>query len=113
MRRSIGMAVGTLVLGSIAFLSANAQQAPGGGAVFVMTNAADNNEIISFTRGADGSLVDRHEFATGGRGSGGTVDPLQSQGSLVMSEDRSLLFAVNAGSGDITVFRVNGPRLER
>jgi 6-phosphogluconolactonase len=113
MRGTFSMAVGTLIVGLSALLSAQAQPAPGGGAVFVMTNAADNNEIISFTRTADGSLVDRHDFATGGRGSGGTVDPLQSQGSLVLSDDRSLLFAANAGSGDITVFRVNGPRLER
>lgn len=76
------------------------------GAVFVMTNDADKNEIVSFERTPDGSLYDGGRFATEGRGSGGVTDPLQSQGSLRMSQDRSLLFAVNAGSGTVSVFRV-------
>lgn len=83
------------------------------GAVFLMTNDATANQIISFTRANDGSLVETGKTATGGRGSGGAVDPLQSQGSLTLSADHKLLFAVNAGSGEITVFRVHGSRLER
>jgi 6-phosphogluconolactonase len=82
-----------------------------GGAVFVMTNAADKNEIITYKRLTDGSLQQGQSFRTGGRGSGGVTDPLGSQGSLTLSQDRSLLFAVNAGSGDISVFRVLGTRL--
>ena len=38
-------------------------------------------------------------------------DPLESQGSLTLSADHSLLFAANAGSGDISVFRVVGAQL--
>lgn len=88
-------------------------QIPGtvAGAVFVMTNAADKNEIISYKRLADGSLQQGQSFRTGGRGSGGVTDPLGSQGSLTLSQDHSLLFAVNAGSGDISVFRVHGTKL--
>src|SRR5215467_5874147 len=82
------------------------------GAVFVMTNAAHKNEIIAYKRNPDGSLNEVHRFATGGRGSGGTVDPLGSQGSLTLTRDRSLLLAVNAGSGEISVFRVHGTRLD-
>ena len=41
------------------------------GAVFVMTNAAEHNEIITYKRGADGSLTEGRSFPTGGRGSGG------------------------------------------
>jgi 6-phosphogluconolactonase len=81
------------------------------GAVFVMTNAVDRNEVVSYTRAANGSLQDSGRFATGGRGSGGNNDPLESQGSLTFSQDHTLLFAVNAGSGEISVFRVNGPEL--
>ena len=40
----------------------------GAGAVFVMTNAADRNEIISLKRAADGSLQEGRRSATGGRG---------------------------------------------
>jgi len=81
------------------------------GAVFVMTNAASGNEVIAYERNMDGSLEQGRRFATGGRGSGGTTDPLASQGSLTLSQDRAFLLAVNAGSGTISVFRVHGDRL--
>src|SRR5215813_2556170 len=77
-------------------------------AVFVMTNDANQNAVMAYPRNPDGSLGRGHKFFTGGRGSGGTVDPLASQGSLKLSGDGSLLFAVNAGSGELSVFRVFG-----
>lgn len=76
------------------------------GAVFVMTNAADKNEVIAFERSADGTLYNGGRYPTEGRGSGGVTDPLQSQGALTMSQDHSLLFAINAASGTVSVFRV-------
>jgi len=82
------------------------------GAVFVMTNAADKNEIISYQRKPDGSLGQRRRFSTGGRGSGGITDPLGSQGSVTLTEDHSFLLAVNAGSGEISVFRVHQASLD-
>ena len=81
------------------------------GAVFAMTNGVDKNEIIAFRRNDDGSLQQTRTFETDGRGSGGNVDPLGSQGSLVLSQDRSHLVAVNAGSGELSVFRVQGDLL--
>lgn len=77
-----------------------------------MTNDADSNEVIVYERTDIGTLVNPRHFKTRGRGSGGTVDPLASQGSLTLSQDRSLLFAVNAGSGTVSVFRVDGALLE-
>jgi len=81
------------------------------GAVFVMNNSASRNEVISFTRAADGSLQQAGTFATGGRGTGGVTDPLESQGSLTLSQDHSLLFAVNGGSSEISAFQVHGSNL--
>ena len=81
-------------------------------AVFVMTDSVEANQIIAYSRAADGSLVLGNHYATGGRGSGGTTDPLGSQGSLTLSQDRSLLFAVNAGTGNLSVFRVSGASLD-
>jgi 6-phosphogluconolactonase (cycloisomerase 2 family) len=81
-------------------------------AVFAMTNSVVGNQIIAYSRSPNGSLVEQNQYATGGRGSGGTIDPLASQGSLTLSQDRSLLFAVNAGDGTISVFRVNGANLQ-
>jgi len=76
-----------------------------------MTNSVEGNQVIAYSR-ADGSLVEHNHFATGGRGSGGTTDPLGSQGSLTLSQNHSLLFTVNTGTGDLSVFRVNGANLE-
>jgi 6-phosphogluconolactonase len=81
-------------------------------AVFVMTNDADANQVVAFQRDPNGRLENSRAYATGGRGSGGTVDPLASQGSLTLSADGAWLFAANAGSGSLSVFRVNGAQLE-
>ena len=80
-------------------------------AVFVMTNDADENAVVAYERTPYGTLQSPRRYETGGRGSGGTVDPLGSQGSLTLSEDGALLFAANAGSGTVSVFRVFGSRL--
>jgi 6-phosphogluconolactonase len=77
------------------------------GAVFVMTNDAGKNQVIAFERSANGTLGDSTAYDTHGRGSGGTTDPLESQGSLTLSQDHSLLFAVNASSGSVSVFSVH------
>lgn len=90
---------------------AQSNNSSGIGAVFAMTNAAANNQIIAYKRSIDGSLQENGRFPTGGRGSGGTTDPLGSQGSLTLSDNHSWLFAVNAGSGDISVFQVKGTNL--
>lgn len=80
-------------------------------AVFVMTNDADENSVVSYERSREGALSNPHRVPTGGRGSGGTVDPLASQGSLTLSNDGAWLFAANAGSGTVSLFRVFGSRL--
>jgi 6-phosphogluconolactonase len=107
----------TLLLGAVVALScplaiaSEAHTADSTGAVFVMTNSADKNEVVAYKRAADGTLLEGRTFATGGRGSGGVTDPLASQRSLILSQNHSLLFAANAGSGDISVFRVHGSAL--
>jgi len=88
-----------------------AQQHRNSGAVFVMTNSAEKNQVIAFERDADGGLSYRNTYDTEGRGSGGINDPLQSQGSLKLSQDGSVLFAANAGSGTVSVFAVEHGRL--
>jgi 6-phosphogluconolactonase len=100
-----------LAIGAGLSTRSNAQDDKTTGAVFVMTNAADRNEIIAYKRNADGSLEEGRSFRTGGRGSGGTTDPLGSQGSLTLTQDHSFLLAVNAGSGEVSVFRVHRANL--
>ena len=81
------------------------------GNVYVLTNQASGNSVMVFHRGPDGSLRFVNTFATGGNGVGTGADPLGSQGSLALSEDHRLLFAVNAGSNSISAFAVSGDQL--
>ena len=112
MKNVIALPAMALVLGlAQAAYAADTNSGDTKNAVFVMTNATRHNEVLSFQRQADGSLKPYGHFPTGGRGSGGTTDPLGSQGSLTLSEDHTLLFAVNAGSGEISSFSVHGPNL--
>ena len=81
------------------------------GDVYVLTNQSSGNSVMVFHRNADGKLTFVSSFATGGNGAGTGADPLGSQGSLTLSDDRRLLFAVNAGSNSISAFAVSGDRL--
>ena len=78
------------------------------GAVFTMGNDRGGNEVLAFLRGNDGRLQFAGAFATGGRGSS---NGLGSQGALVLSKDGGLLFAVDAGSNQISSFAVHGTTL--
>ena len=79
------------------------------GAVFVQTNAA-HNEVIAFSRAADGSLAPAGTFATGGAGDDNPHLP--SQGSVTLTRDRRHLLMTNVASNDVSVFAVNGGMLE-
>ena len=103
-RRSVLMVL--VGMGAASALLSAASPKGNAGAVYVMTNAADKNEVIAYERDAQGKLSYDASYDTGGRGSGGITDPLESQGSLTLSQDHSVLFAVNAGSGTVSVFQV-------
>lgn len=87
----------------------------GPGAVYAMTNATAGNEIVIYDRATDGSLTLAGTVATGGSGGIGSppepLDALGSQNSLILSEDKQWLFAVNAGSDEISVLRVEAQGL--
>jgi len=78
-------------------------------AVYVMNNSDANNAIIVFERSQDGTLTEAGTFPTGGQGTGAG---LGSQGALVLSKNRHMLFAVNAGSNEVSVFAVKGDILQ-
>lgn len=83
------------------------------GAVYTMSNDAGGNQVVVFDRDEDGLLTLAGAVATDGLGSGGGLDPLASQGSIVLTQNKRWLLAVNGGSNDISVFRVrpDGPVL--
>lgn len=80
------------------------------GAVYVLSNQASGNDVLVYARSSDGSLSAAGSFSTTGNGTGAG---LGSQGSVTLHDfaGNSYLYAVNAGSNDVTVFSVNGNTL--
>lgn len=80
------------------------------GAVYVLTNQPAN-AVAAFDRAPDGTLSSVGTFSTGGAGDpvaqpgDPPTDPLASQGALILG-DNQLLFAVNAGSNEISVLSI-------
>jgi len=85
-----------------------------GHALFIETDSATNNTVLSYQRASDGTVSLAGSFATGGDGAtatGATADPLASQGGLALVDNGSELLAVNAGSDTVSVFAVEGTNL--
>jgi 6-phosphogluconolactonase (cycloisomerase 2 family) len=88
------------------------------GAVYVLTNQVEN-AVAVFHRSAQGMLTPAGEFPTGGAGDpvppgggGPAPDPLASQGALILGRGNQLLFAVNAGSNQVSVLKIRGGALD-
>jgi 6-phosphogluconolactonase len=73
------------------------------GVLFTMDNATTGNHVLAYRRAANGNLSFLGQFATGGLGTG---EGLGSQGALILTRHGHWLFACNAGSDEISVFRV-------
>jgi hypothetical protein len=74
------------------------------GAVYALTNQASGNAVAIYARAADGTLTAMGSVPSGGNGAGAG---LGSQGAITLSDDGRWLFAVNAGSNDISAFQVS------
>jgi 6-phosphogluconolactonase (cycloisomerase 2 family) len=90
------------------FTTPAAAAADGFGAVYTSTNATAGNEILVFNRATNGSLALQGSYTTGGSGSGAS---LGSQSALILSQNNHWLFAVNAGSNQISSFSVSSKGL--
>jgi len=71
-------------------------------AVYTLSNSPAGNEVIMFRRGASGHLSMSGSYSTGGTGTG---SGLGSQGAVVLSN--GFVFAVNAGSDEVSVMKIN------
>ena len=71
-------------------------------AVYTLSNSPSGNEVMMYTRNTSGSLSLAGSFPTGGNGTGAG---LGSQGAVVLSN--GFLFAVNAGSDEVSVMGIS------
>lgn len=103
------------LLAAVLVLGASIAAYAGPGNLYVASNATSGNQIAVLKRDHDGHLTVSGTYATGGLGSGvGLVippDPLGSQNSLWLSKYHNWLYAVNAGSNQISVFKVQDDKL--
>ncbi len=76
--------------------------------LYTLSNAA-HNEVYAFQRDSKGMMKTAGQYPTGGAGTGNS---LSNQGALALSEDRDYLFAINAGSNEVSVFRAYDDGLE-
>lgn len=76
--------------------------------VYTLSNDADQNEVLAFQRYGN-RMQEAGRFATGGTGTG---SGLGNQGALALSKNGRYLFAVNAGSNDVSVFRFSKSGLQ-
>jgi 6-phosphogluconolactonase (cycloisomerase 2 family) len=86
-----------------------------GHVVFVQNDNLAGNQIAAYDRSRSGALSLAGTYATGGLGGkldGSAVDHLASQGSLTYDRRHGELYAVNAGSDSVSVFAVDGDRLQ-
>jgi 6-phosphogluconolactonase len=103
-REGILVGLGSAVMLSLSLVgAAAANTAHGPGSVYTMSNDAEGNEILAYHRGPKGMLTPAGVYETGGLGSGGG---LGNQGAVILGAGHRWLFTVNAGSNDISAFRV-------
>jgi 6-phosphogluconolactonase len=98
------------LLAAAAVAPASASASPGHGSpvvghVYLDDNTSGGNTIAGFDRHADGSLTTEagSPFAAGGAGTG---SGLASQGAIQLSPDGRFVIAVDAGSNQISVLRI-------
>lgn len=108
-RRPVMAAVAVALLAATALPIAAATAVEPVGAVYTMTNRTGGNAILVFNRADNGALAPGGEFATRGRGTGGS---LGNQSGVILDPSNRWLFAVNAGSNDVSVFTVKAAGLQ-
>jgi len=73
--------------------------------VYARTNEPGGARIVAYERRGYGALREIGRYSTFGEGVPGTIDPLASQASLVLSPDRRWLLSVNGGSNTVSTHR--------
>ena len=119
LQNAVRLALGVATLGGIGLLGAFGAGAAGAAApasgpspvighVYLDDNTAGTNTISGFDRHLDGSLTPLagSPFVAGGAGTG-AAGGLASQGAVQVTNDGRFLIAVDAGSNQLSVLRIN------
>jgi 6-phosphogluconolactonase len=102
-RRLIGGVAGLATALALALPGVVAASDGAAGYVYTETNSATGNAVLAYARSWTGTLTPIGSFSTHGVGTGGG---LATQGEVILAGGGRWLLAVNAGSSDVTVFRV-------
>jgi hypothetical protein len=82
------------------------------GHVYIQTNEV-KNAVIHYTRASDGAIAEVERIPTGGAGSGlykpisgqeSAPNAFEAAGSVIVTEDKQLLFATNGGDNSVSSF---------
>jgi len=95
-------ALGTAL--ALAFPGLASAHSGAAGYVYTETNASTGNAILAYARANDGTLTWLGTYPTHGLGTGAG---LATQGEVILAGGGKWLLAVNAGSNDISTFRVD------
>lgn len=125
MRKSAGIlaAVGLICLATGLLVGCGNDGGGGGGVpasptsqLYTQTNE-EANVVVQMTRNSDGTLTVKSKYFTGGKGTNGVKfgdatntpvpDSLVSQHSVIITTDKSFLYAVNAGDDTISSFSID------
>src|SRR5690349_18796830 len=71
------------------------------GAVYTQTNDPAGNVVQAFQRDARGELTPAGAFSTGGAGLAALGN---RQGAVELSDDESIVYAINGGSNSVSAF---------
>jgi 6-phosphogluconolactonase (cycloisomerase 2 family) len=89
----------------------------GAGWVFTATNNPSGNAVFVYKRAANGTLTQTATVSTGGKGIASQppfgFPIVDSSGSINLTANGKLLFVVNAGSNNVTSFRVTSSGLHK
>lgn len=99
----MAIAIAFLALTNAPVLYAHGNEIPS--AVYTMSNATDGNSVLLFKRNPLTGRLARTplSFPTDGNGTGGSLD---NQNAVIIDESDRWLYAINAGSGSISAFRI-------
>ncbi len=100
------LATALMIAGLFVFTGSASASGGSTGFVYTETNSASGNAVLVFQRNDSGALTLAKTISTGGLGTGTSLNG--SAGAVAIGSNGNWLFAVDAGSNDLSVINVSG-----